>query len=56
MKLFESLVDEEQIHFNYFQNVDEHIKKLGPSYLAQIAGTPADSGPPSKGFVTGQAQ
>jgi len=55
MKLFETLVDEEQIHFNYFQNVAEHIKKLGPSYLAQIAGTPADSAP-SKGFVTGQPQ
>ena len=55
MKLFETIVDEEQIHFNYFDNVSDHIKKLGPSFLAQIAGTPADTGPPSKGFVTGQA-
>lgn len=55
MKLFETIVDEEQIHFNYFDNVSDHIKKLGPSYLAQIAGTPADTGPPSKGFVSGQA-
>jgi bacterioferritin len=55
MKLFETIVDEEQIHFNYFDNVSDHIKKLGPSYLAQIAATPADVGPPSKGFVTGQA-
>jgi len=55
MKLFETIVDEEQIHFNYFDNVSDHIKKLGPSYLAQIAGTPADTEPPSKGFVTGQA-
>lgn len=54
MKLFETIVDEEQIHFNYFGNVSDHIKELGPSYLAQIAGTPADTGPPSKGFVTGQ--
>ena len=53
MKLFETIVDEEQMHFNYFDNVSDHIKKLGPSYLAQIAGTPADTGPPSKGFVTG---
>jgi bacterioferritin len=55
MKLFETIVDEEQIHFNYFDNVSDHIKRLGPSYLAQIAGTPADTGPPSKGFVTGPA-
>jgi bacterioferritin len=55
MKLFETIVDEEQIHFNYFDNVSDHIKKLGAAYLAQIAGTPADTGPPSKGFVTGQA-
>lgn len=55
MKLFESIVEEEQIHFNYFDNVSDHIKKLGPAYLAQIAGTPADTGPPSKGFVPPQA-
>jgi bacterioferritin len=55
MKLFETIVGEEQIHFNYFDNVGDHIKRLGPSYLAQIAGTPADTGPPSKGFVIGQA-
>ncbi len=54
MKIFETIIDEEQIHFNYFDNVNDHIKKLGPSYLAQIAGTPADTGPPSKGFVTAQ--
>jgi bacterioferritin len=53
MKLFETIIDEEQEHFNYFDNVREHIEKLGASYLARIAGTPADSGPPSKGFVTG---
>jgi len=53
MKLFEQITDEEQAHYNYFANVDEHIKNLGAAYLSQIAGTPADSGPPSKGFVTG---
>jgi bacterioferritin len=53
MKLFETITDEEQLHFNYFDNVNDHLKKLGPAYLAQIAGTPADTGPPSKGFVTG---
>ncbi len=53
MKLFETIIDEEQTHFNYFDNVNDHIKKLGASYLARIAGTPADAGPPSKGFVAG---
>jgi bacterioferritin len=53
MKLFETITDEEQIHFNYFDNVSDHIQKLGSAYLAQIAGTPADTGAPSKGFVTG---
>jgi bacterioferritin len=55
MKLFETINDEEQAHFNYFDNVGDHLKKLGAAYLAQIAGTPADTGPPSKGFVTGPA-
>jgi len=54
MKLFETLVDEEQAHFNYFDNVDDHIKQLGASYLARIAGTPADTGGPSKGFIAAQ--
>ncbi|PKL35927.1 MAG: bacterioferritin [Spirochaetae bacterium HGW-Spirochaetae-1] len=51
MKLFEVIVDEEQEHFNYFDNIDDHIKKLGASFLARIAGTPADTGPASKGFI-----
>ena len=53
MKLFETITDEEQAHYNYFDNVSGHLKKLGGAYLAQIAGTPADTGPPSKGFVSG---
>lgn len=53
IKLFETIIDEEQEHFNYFDSVDKHIKQLGPAYLARIAGTPADTGPPSKGFITG---
>jgi bacterioferritin len=55
MKLFEGIIDEEQIHYNYFDNVGEHIKKLGAAYLSQIAGTPADTGGPSRGFVAGGA-
>jgi len=51
VKLFEQIIEEEQSHMNYFDNVDNHLKKLGPAFLARIAGTPADSGPPSKGFT-----
>jgi bacterioferritin len=53
IKLFEIIIDEEQEHYNYFDNVREHIEKLGSTYLARIAGTPADTGPASKGFITG---
>ena len=53
-KLFETITDEEQLHFNYFDNVNDHIKNLGASYLARIAGTPADTGAPSKGFAITQ--
>ena len=53
MKLFEAIIDEEQEHYNYFSNISEHLGKLGSSFLARIAGTPADTGPPSKGFVSG---
>ncbi len=55
MKLFETIIDEEQIHFTYFDNVDDHIKKLGDKYLAQIAGTPSATGLNTQGFVARQA-
>ena len=51
MKLFEGIIDEEQAHFNYFDNVSDHISKLGPTYLAQIAGTPSSTGLGPSGFV-----
>lgn len=53
-KLFETIIDEEQIHYNYFDNVAEHIKTLGAVYLAQMAGTPGDTGVPAHGFVAAQ--
>ena len=52
MKLFETIIDEEQEHFNYFDNVSGHIENLGQPYLARIAGTSAETGPASKGFVS----
>ena len=51
MKLFEAIIDEEQAHFNYFDNVKDHIAQLGQAYLAQIAGTPSSTGLQTQGFV-----
>ncbi|MFA6003912.1 MAG: ferritin-like domain-containing protein [Elusimicrobiota bacterium] len=56
MKLFETIVAEEQAHFNYFDNVGTHIKNLGATYLSKIAGTPADTGTPARGFIASQGQ
>jgi len=54
VKLLETIIDEEQIHFNYFDDVNDHIKKLGAAYLATIAGTPSATGLASQGFVAAQ--
>jgi bacterioferritin len=54
VKLLEAIIAEEQLHFNYFDNVDEHIKNLGDAYLSKIAGTPASTGGFSKGFTLAQ--
>ena len=51
LKLFETIIDEEQIHFNYFDNTREHIENLDGTYLAQIAGTPSSTGLAPQGFV-----
>jgi bacterioferritin len=57
MKLFEAIIDEEQIHYNYFDNVNGHIQKLGDTYLAKIAGTSSSSGLGPSGFIaTGGGQ
>jgi len=53
-KLLDTIIDEEQAHLNYFDNVDEHIKTLGDTYLSKIAGTPASTGGFSKGFILSQ--
>ncbi len=50
-KLFEAIIDEEQLHYNYFDNIREHIEQLGSTYLAQIAGTPSSTGLAPSGFV-----
>lgn len=51
VKLFEGIIDDEQAHFNYFDNVNGHIKKLGAAYLAKVAGTPSATGLQPQGFV-----
>jgi len=53
MKIFEDIIDEEQIHYNYFDNIDSHIGKLGDTYLAKIAGTPSSTGLGPSGFAVG---
>lgn len=50
-RLFEEVIEAEQVHLSYFENIDDHIKRLGSAYLARVAGTPSDTGGPSKGFV-----
>jgi bacterioferritin len=50
-KIFEAIIDEEQLHYNYFDNVDEHIENLGPAYLAKIAGTASATGLTPQGFA-----
>ncbi len=49
-QLFDSIISEEQIHYNYFDNVASHIANLGDTYLSKIAGTQAVS-VQSRGFI-----
>lgn len=53
-RLFETIIEEEQAHLSYYENVAEHIKTLGDTYLSKIAGTSASTGTASKGFVLNQ--
>ncbi|MBW2063407.1 MAG: bacterioferritin [Deltaproteobacteria bacterium] len=51
VKLFEGIIDDEQVHLNYFDSVNGHIQKLGAAYLAKVAGTPSSTGLQPQGFV-----
>ncbi len=53
-KIFEQIIDEEQAHLNYFENVAEHITRLGSAYLAKIAGTSSATGLGSSGFAVSE--
>ncbi len=35
-EVFEELLKDEEDHFNYFENVKDHIEKLGAPYLATL--------------------
>ena len=37
-EVFEELLKDEEDHFNYFENVKDHIDKLGAAYLATLVG------------------
>lgn len=50
-KLFERIIDEEQEHLNYFEDIGDHIENLGNAYLAKIAGTSSATGLNTQGFV-----
>ncbi|OPY77246.1 MAG: Bacterioferritin [Syntrophorhabdus sp. PtaU1.Bin153] len=54
MKLFEAIIDEEQVHFDYFDSVRAHIENLDGTYLAKIAGTSSATGLQTQGFVARQ--
>ena len=56
VKLFETLIDDEQAHLNYFSNVQGHIENLGDTYLSRIAGTPSSTGLAPQGFVIAKGQ
>ncbi len=56
MKIFETIIDEEQIHLNYFDNIGGHIENLGDAYLARIAGTSSATGLGNRGFAVSGKQ
>ena len=37
-QLFEKLLGEEEGHFNDFENVKDHLEKMGDAYMATLAG------------------
>jgi bacterioferritin len=36
--LFEELIADEEGHLNFFENIKDHVDKLGAAYLATLAG------------------
>jgi len=50
-KIFERIIDEEQVHLNYFDDIHSHIENIGQAYLARVAGTSSSTGATTQGFV-----
>ena len=50
-EVFQTIIDEEQEHLNYFDNVRQHIDSLGDAYLSRIAGTPSSTGLQPQGYA-----
>jgi bacterioferritin len=50
-KLFETIIEEEQLHLSYFDNENNHIETLGDAYLSRIARTPSSTGLTPQGFA-----
>jgi bacterioferritin len=55
-KVFQNTIKEEQEHYNYFDNIREHIEKLGDTYLAKIAGTPSTTGLAPQGYAISESE
>jgi len=53
-KIFEQLIGEEEMHLEYFQDIQDHINELGAAYLATIVGGATEAAAPAKGFVAAQ--
>jgi bacterioferritin len=51
MKVFENIIEEEQLYYDYFDNIHGHIEKLKETYLAKIAGIPSSIGLGPNGFT-----
>lgn len=52
--LFQKIINEEQEHYDYFDNSRNHINTLGDIFLAKMAGTSSSTGNKYKGFIEAQ--
>jgi bacterioferritin len=50
-RLLEDIAMEEQVHQSYFDDVADHINRLGEKYLSNIAGTASSTGGVGKRFA-----
>jgi len=50
-QLFQTIIDEEQLHADHFSNIARHLQELGDAYLARIAGMPQNTGVRGPGFA-----